>query len=106
MALTQDETVELRLQTYQRLLEASLVAAMPIAEMPMTETPMTEMPMTETPMTEMPMTETPIARVESVYVCAMALQAAVELDAQGRIRGFFSHQWRRVCNWSRFWSRF
>ena len=68
MALTQDETVELRLQTYQRLLEASLVAAMPIAEMPMTETPMTEMPMTETP----------IARVESVYVCAMALQAAVE----------------------------
>lgn len=86
MALTQDETVELRLQTYQRLLEASLVAAMPIAEMPMTETP--------------------IARVESVYVCAMALQAAVELDAQGRIRGFFSHQWRRVCNWSRFWSRF
>lgn len=91
MALTQDETVELRLQTYQRLLEASLVAAMPIAEMPMTETPMTE---------------TPIARVESVYVCAMALQAAVELDAQGRIRGFFSHQWRRVCNWSRFWSRF
>ena len=82
----QDETVELRLQTYQRLLEASLVAAMPIAEMPMTETP--------------------IARVESVYVCAMALQAAVELDAQGRIRGFFSHQWRRVCNWSRFWSRF
>lgn len=101
MALTQDETVELRLQTYQRLLEASLVAAMPIAEMPMTETPMTEMPMTE-----MPMTETPIARVESVYVCAMALQAAVELDAQGRIRGFFSHQWRRVCNWSRFWSRF
>lgn len=91
MALTQDETVELRLQTYQRLLEASLVAAMPIAEMPMTE---------------MPMTETPIARVESVYVCAMALQAAVELDAQGRIRGFFSHQWRRVCNWSRFWSRF
>lgn len=86
MALTQDETVELRLQTYQRLLEASLVAAMP--------------------MTEMPMTETPIARVESVYVCAMALQAAVELDAQGRIRGFFSHQWRRVCNWSRFWSRF
>lgn len=92
----QDETVELRLQTYQRLLEASLVAAMPIAEMPMTETPMTEMPMTETP----------IARVESVYVCVMALQAAVELDAQGRIRGFFSHQWRRVCNWSRFWSRF
>lgn len=91
MALTQDETVELRLQTYQRLLEASLVAAMPIAEMPMTETPMTE---------------TPVARVESVYVCAMALQAAVELDAQGRIRGFFSHQWRRVCNWSRFWSRF
>lgn len=86
MALTQDETVELRLQTYRRLLEASLVAAMPIAEMPMTETP--------------------IARVESVYVCAMALQAAVELDAQGRIRGFFSHQWRRVCNWSRFWSRF
>ena len=82
----QDETVELRLQTYRRLLEASLVAAMPIAEMPMTETP--------------------IARVESVYVCAMALQAAVELDAQGRIRGFFSHQWRRVCNWSRFWSRF
>lgn len=101
MALTQDETVELRLQTYQRLLEASLVAAMPIAEMPIAE-----MPMTETPMTEMPMTETPIARVESVYVCAMALQAAVELDAQGRIRGFFSHQWRRVCNWSRFWSRF
>lgn len=86
MALTQDETVELRLQTYRRLLETSLVAAMPIAEMPMTETP--------------------IARVESVYVCAMALQAAVELDAQGRIRGFFSHQWRRVCNWSRFWSRF
>lgn len=68
--------------------------------------PIAEMPMTETPMTEMPMTETPIARVESVYVCAMALQAAVELDAQGRIRGFFSHQWRRVCNWSRFWSRF
>ena len=101
MALTQDETVELRLQTYQRLLEASLVAAMPIAEMPMTETPMTEMPMTETPVAE-----TPVARVESVYVCAMALQAAVELDAQGRIRGFFSHQWRRVCNWSRFWSRF
>lgn len=91
MALTQDETVELRLQTYQRLLEASLVAAMPITEMPVTETPVTE---------------TPVARVESVYVCAMALQAAVELDAQGRIRGFFSHQWRRVCNWSRFWSRF
>ena len=96
MALTQDETVELRLQTYRRLLEASLVAAMPIAEMPITE-----MPITETPVTE-----TPVARVESVYVCAMALQAAVELDAQGRIRGFFSHQWRRVCNWSRFWSRF
>lgn len=91
MALTQDETVELRLQTYRRLLEASLVAAMPITEMPIAE---------------MPVTETPIARVESVYVCAMALQAAVELDAQGRIRGFFSHQWRRVCNWSRFWSRF
>ena len=60
VALVQDETVEVRLQTYRRLLEASLVA------------------------------ETPVARVESAYVCAMALQAAVELDAQGRIRGFFS----------------
>lgn len=80
MALTQDETVELRLQTYQRLLEASLVAG---------NADCRNADDRDADDRDADDRDADCPRGVGVCVC-VALQAAVELDAQGRIPGLFS----------------